>query len=257
MSIEQVPDKSKLDELKERAGMVLRGWRGDLELLALESRRPVVVEFAGSPKSGKTTCIDIVEHFFKRVDYRPWAPSEGASQLTPYVLRRDLVAFNTWTLNYTISELLLACYNSDMPDLVLLDRGPFDSVAWMNLLHKQPAAGLDAESLQIFERFAAHPKWSALVDKVVIITCDPEVSLDREYRSKLIQLPGTAMNKPFLQELLNEYTNLQTRLVALAGEKPLLVDTTSMTEPVSAAYAVAVEILNLYEQRVRDSVKNE
>ncbi len=26
--------------------------------------RPVIIEFSGTPKSGKSTCIDIVSHFF-------------------------------------------------------------------------------------------------------------------------------------------------------------------------------------------------
>jgi len=257
MSIEEVPNKNQLDELARRAKETWFSWHGYIESLPLESRKPVVVEFAGSPKSGKTTCIDIVQHFFKRVGYKPWAPSEGASQLTPYALRRDLLAFNTWTLNYAISELLLACYNRDMPDLVLLDRGPFDSLAWMNMLHKQPDSKLDEESLQIMERFAAHPQWSTLVDRVVIIICDPKVSLDREYKSKLIQLPGTAMNERFLRALLKEYKALQNRLVELAGDKPLFIETTDMTKSVTAAYVVAVEILNLYEQRITDAAGRE
>ena len=31
--------------------------------------RPVFVEFSGTPKSGKSTCIDIVSHFFRRVGF--------------------------------------------------------------------------------------------------------------------------------------------------------------------------------------------
>lgn len=56
---------------------------------------PVVVEFSGSPKSGKSTTIDIVSHYYKRLEFRVWAPTEGASKRTPYQLKRDLVAFNS------------------------------------------------------------------------------------------------------------------------------------------------------------------
>ena len=44
--------------------------------------RPVFVEFSGTPKSGKSTCIDIVSHFFRRVGFNVLAPTEGASKRT-------------------------------------------------------------------------------------------------------------------------------------------------------------------------------
>src|SRR5436309_9566104 len=95
---------SDLNTLDERAKKVRSARDSAKEL-------PVVVEFSGSPKSGKTTNIDVLEHFFKRKGFRIWAPTEGAGKRTPYHLRRDLVAFNTWSLNYAISELLVAYYN--------------------------------------------------------------------------------------------------------------------------------------------------
>lgn len=49
--------------------------------------RPLFVEFAGTPKSGKSTCIDTVNHFFRRSGYKVLAPTEGASKRTPYYLK--------------------------------------------------------------------------------------------------------------------------------------------------------------------------
>lgn len=123
-----------------------------------EDFEPVVVEFAGSPKSGKSTTIDIITHFFKRMKFKVWAPTEGASKRTPYHLRRDLVAFNAWTLNYAISELLVAYYNVDRPHLVILDRGSFDSLAWMGLLKNMNK--LEEDEYNVIKDFALHPKWS-------------------------------------------------------------------------------------------------
>ena len=94
--------------------------RQELERIAQQVRKsrkpdapPVVIEFSGSPKSGKTTNIDIVCHFMKRMGFKIWAPTEGASKRTPYHLKSDLVAFNTWSLNYAISELIVAYHNVD------------------------------------------------------------------------------------------------------------------------------------------------
>lgn len=241
-------DRKSLQNQTDQARLLWRGYCTENP----EGLRPVVFEFSGSPKSGKTTCIDIVQHFFKRQGFRTWAPGEGASQLTPYNLRRDLVAFNTWTLNYAISELLLACFNVNMPDLVFLDRGPFDSLAWMNMLAGEQDARLTTEELSTIERFAVHPKWASLVDRVFLLTCEPGVSLQRENRSKLVELPGTAMNEPTLARLLEAYSDLPGRLGELNGDSPPEVfsaDTSNEMEPARLAARVVEEILHVIRVR--------
>jgi hypothetical protein len=96
--------------------------------------RPVFVEFSGSPKSGKSSCIDIVAHFFRRTGFRVLAPTEGAAKRTPYYLKDDLFAFNIWSANYALSHILEGRYHSDPYDLAILDRGLFDALTWFDLL---------------------------------------------------------------------------------------------------------------------------
>ena len=50
------------NELRVRAEKVLD------QLKSREHKRPLFVEFSGTPKSGKSTCIEIVTHFFRRQD---------------------------------------------------------------------------------------------------------------------------------------------------------------------------------------------
>lgn len=204
------------------------------------NRAPVVVEFAGSPKSGKSTNIDIVSHFFKRMGFKVWAPSEGASKRTPYSLKRNLVAFNTWSLNYAISELLVAYYNIDQQDLVILDRGPFDSIAWMSLLHER--GDLDDNEFRVLRDFSLHPKWSLLISRLYLFTCDPKSSLERELSVKLTHGAGVAMNQDMLNSLLKEYQKLQLEL----NSYPVLpFDTTQSTGPLETAKQIATDVLNL------------
>lgn len=91
----------------------------DLEKLALNAKeiakkvavcqdwQPIVVEFAGTPKSGKSTNIDVLNHFLRRSEFKVAAPTEGVSKRTPYNLKSDLMAYNSWALCYAISELLV------------------------------------------------------------------------------------------------------------------------------------------------------
>jgi predicted ATPase len=208
---------------------------------------PVVAEFAGSPKAGKSTTIDILTHFFKRVGYKVWAPTEGASKRTPYHLKSDLVAFNTWTLNSAISELLVAYNNVDHHHLIFLDRGPFDSMAWMRVLQKESKHELTEDELEVHRAYAMHPRWSDLITRIYLFDCEPAVSLQREHESKLISLPGTAMNEPMLRALLHQYEHLASDLV----NYPLHTVTTSdETTPLSTSYELAVDLMRELRKRV-------
>lgn len=63
------------------------------ELKLRKKRRnptPIVVEFAGSPKAGKTTNIEIVAHFFKRIGFKVWAPTEGQPLDTAYKIAQQI-----------------------------------------------------------------------------------------------------------------------------------------------------------------------
>lgn len=229
------PDK--LHELNNRARDVRTYRVGDFA--------PVAVEFMGSPKAGKTTTIDILTHFFKRTRYKVWAPTEGASKRTPYHLKRDLVAFNTWTLSYAMSELLVAYHNVDHYDLVILDRGPFDSLAWMGVLQKREKIALP--EYDVFRNFATGTRWSKLISRVYMFRCDVETSLAREQEFKLIQEPGTAMNNPMLTDLLGEYESL-SKVIPTSLLKVIDTSTSRQTTPLGTACELAEDILSLFEQ---------
>lgn len=212
-----------------------------LQCLTIE-HPPVVIEFAGSPKAGKSTTIDILSHFFKRMGYKVWAPTEGASKRTPYHLKRDLVAFNTWTLNYAVSELLLAYYNVDHHHIVILDRGPFDSLAWMRLLHARGALG--DEELDIVNKYAVHPRWSKLISRLYLFECEPDISLEREHQFKLTRKPGTAMNPEMLADLIKQYDRLRSGCEVDPGVLET-VKTSRETTPLDTSYKLALDILSL------------
>jgi hypothetical protein len=232
------PSPEQREELAQRAEKLREELPDDLT--------PVVVEFAGSPKSGKSTTIEIVSHFFHRTKFRVLAPSEGASKRSPYHLRRDLVAFNAWTLNYAISELLVGYFAVERPHLIFLDRGPFDSIAWMGLLKKR--GELKDDEYAIMRDFALHPQWSNLVSRLYLFTCAPSVSLERENTSKLVRREGTAMNPDTLNELLAEYEDVKNNLSTYPVHA---VDTSSDTTPLSTSFEVTEDILSIFARKCK------
>jgi len=226
----------ELEELQSRANAVVS------HVKALEY--PLVFEFSGSPKAGKSTVIDTVLHFYKRSGFKVWGPTEGASKRTPYHLRKDLVAFNAWTLTYSIQELLVSYYNVEKQDIVILDRGPFDSLAWMRWLSKN--GKLSDEEYQTIKLFALHPRWMGLINKVYLFTCDSAVSLKREHNAKLTKKGGTAMNEETLDALKLEYEQLKQVPVST-----MAIDTSQSVSPLGTAYEVALDIMNQLELAIR------
>ena len=208
-----------------------------------DKSRPLVVEFAGSPKAGKSTNIEIVSHFFKRTGFKIWSPTEGASKRTPYHLRRDLVAFNAWALNYAISEILVACHDAERRDIVILDRGPFDSLAWMRILKNR--GDLSEDGYRRIEEFARHPKWAGLVGRICLFTCKPKTSLQRENETKLIRREGIAMNEGMLGELREQYESLKNEDSVIRS-----FDTDNGSDPRKTAGKIVDDILELLEKKI-------
>jgi thymidylate kinase len=190
-------DDSRKEDLRKRAESVL----GDSKQNS--SGRPVFVEFSGTPKSGKSTCIDIVSHFFRRVGFNVLAPTEGASKRTPYYLRNDLVAFNTWSASYALTHILEGLHHSDHYHLAILDRGLFDALAWFQLLERN--GQISEEVRKIIQDFILVENWRAVIDAVFLFNADSSTAMERENEDKLISEPGRAMNPEFLDRLNQSY----------------------------------------------------
>ena len=201
MSQQPGMDDARKEALRKRAESVL----GDLKRNS--PKRPVFVEFSGTPKSGKSTCIDIVSHFFRRAGFNVLAPTEGASKRTPYYLRNDLVAFNTWSASYALTHILEGLYHSDQYHLAILDRGLFDALAWFQLLKSN--GQIPEEVRKIIHDFILVENWRAVIDAVFLFSADPSTAMDRENEDKLISEPGRAMNPEFLDGLNQSYRQVR------------------------------------------------
>ena len=206
--------------------------------------RPVFVEFSGTPKSGKSTCIDIVSHFFRRVGFNVLAPTEGASKRTPYYLRRDLVAFNTWSASYALTHIIEGLHHSDRYHLAILDRGLFDALAWFQLLEN--SGEISREVRDTIHNFLLVERWKSVIDEVFLFTADSATSLERENEDKLIDEPGRAMNPDFLDKLNCAYSEVREQY----GEQFKITDINTSkkenTSPKSTAGQVANSILELF-----------
>ena len=212
-----------------------------------EERSPIFVEFAGTPKSGKSTCIDTINHFFRRVGYKVLAPTEGVSKRTPYYLKENLVAFNAWSATYALTHILEGRYGADEYNLVIMDRGLFDALAWFELL--QGRGDVTGEECSVIQNFLMVGHWRQLVDVVFLFKTDPDTSLERENRDKLIGEPGQAMNPYFLADLNGAYQTISDKYSSQFRNLEI-VDTGQgqNTTLQSTAFQVAEKIIYLMGQ---------
>ena len=229
---------SDREKLRERAKRVLA-----------ERRRPVFIEFAGTPKSGKSTCIEIVRHFFRRLDYKVLAPAEGASRRTPYYLKDDLFAFNTWSASYALMHVLEGLHGSDQYDLAILDRGLFDALAWFEFLAATKQTSEDVRNR--VQAFLLIDDWRDKIDAVLLFKTDAATSLDREKRDKLTSQAGSAMNPEVLPNLNSAYDVVHQKYAAdFSTVKIVDTSDSKKTEPQSTAFDVANFILDVFEAKL-------
>ena len=238
---------SARDDLQSRAARILEELRPSQGEIQKEvPRRPVFVEFSGTPKSGKSTCIEIVRHFFRRLGYNVLAPAEGASRRTPYYLKDHLMAFNTWSASYALMHILEGLHGSDNYDLAILDRGLFDALAWFELLAAR--GEISTEVRDQVQNFLQIEDWRSKIDVVLLFETDAETAMEREDKDKLIIEPGQAMNPGFLAELDGAYAEVRHKYSdRFPRFKTINTSGSQDTSPVSTAAVVARIILDVFE----------
>lgn len=164
-------------------------------------RRPIVIEFCGSPKSGKTSCINSLNLFLKRNGFKTGIVTEQAS-ICP-IKDKHNPTFNTWTVNSTISELnaLLDLSKNEQLDIVICDRAIFDSLCWFKWMYFKGT--LEKTEYRTITDYITLSRWSNKIDLVYVFMAKPETSIYREYAHLLTRKPGSIMNTQTLTEYIN------------------------------------------------------
>ncbi len=95
------------------------------------AKRPLIVEFSGLPKAGKTRTISILELFLKRNGFKVDVFIERAS-IAP-IRTKGHLNFNTWVSCASLQGMLEALSKPEL-DVFILDRGVFDALVWTHWL---------------------------------------------------------------------------------------------------------------------------
>lgn len=212
-------------------------------------RRPIVIEFCGSPKSGKTSCMNSLNLFLRRNNFRTRILTERAS-VCPVRSKYDPY-FNLWTMCSAIAELseVLSNHAKDY-DIVIMDRGIFDALCWFNWsLEKQK---IDHGNFADIERFLTMRRWRSVIDLVYVFTATPAVSLEREFSNLLTRKTGSIMQPDVLASYKKTIEEMEKKYGDVF-KKVERVDT-SETEPNEVNYRVTKNILEILERNTSERI---
>ena len=167
------------------------------------------IEFAGLPKSGKSTVMDVVSHYLRRMGL-PVKEFHGGGRYAP-IGKNELGRLNLYLACEAVRYCLATHEEDSAPRLHLLDRGLVDRVIFTRALHAMKRVSTaHADSI---ERLVATPDLRDEIGLCFVFTASPQLSLRRESANRLTGNQGRVMNYTFL-------THLRTAALDLLDEHP-------------------------------------
>ena len=219
--------KKALEALKiERDYSEYYGQNDKRNVIRKQKKRPLIIEFSGIPKSGKTTCIEAAKKIFSSYGFNVKVVEEKASQCS---LNKFDVMFNFWTFTNFVNDLneILQINEkfSDYKkyDLILCDRGAYDALVWFKWqLDKN---SINEEEYKVLKSIIL---WDKIIHNIHYV-----IVLDSPYRSALHREPADSiisdlnhsimkdkvlksLNKAII-EVENIYKNLNTNVSKISS----------------------------------------
>ena len=171
------------------------------EQFADKARKPLVIEFAGVPKAGKTSTLTHVQTFLKRCGFRTDVVVERAS-VCP-IRDKKHANFNIWTACTTLAQILEKTQNPPRPDdpqILFLDRGIFDSICWMTMMER--ISRIRRDERELIQKFLLIDDWKKRISAVFVMLVSPSDAMKREQGVLPVEgTGGSIMNSEILQQI--------------------------------------------------------
>ena len=183
-------NEQRISELEDIAEIILEHKNN------LRPRKPIVIEFCGTPKAGKTTSLSSLNIFLKRNGFKTRIISETAT-ICPISNKLDPV-FNIWNLFDILKNTINNCIENDRKiDVLILDRGIFDSLIWFEFFKNRNL--MNQKEYDLFKKLITYGRFNKFLDLVISFKITPEDSIYREFKNMLTKTPGRIMNKKALK----------------------------------------------------------
>lgn len=218
-------------------------------------RPPLVVEFAGVPKAGKTSTLNQVYSFLRRCGFKCEVVVERAS-VCPIKDKRHF-NFNIWTACTSLSQLLEKTQDPprpDDPDILFLDRGIFDAICWLSLLERLSRI-TNNDRLKAVD-FLLTRDWTSKVSGVIAMSASPQDALQREQGLLPVEgAGGSIMNITVLRQMASVLAETTAELKSRF--RIFSFDTSSdeyRGKQQCTCTAITEQILELVEESIEENI---
>ena len=220
----------------------------------LKARRPIVIEFAGVPKAGKTTTLNTIHGFLKRCGFKVETVIERAS-VCP-IRDKKHFNFNVWTACTSLTQILEKTQDPPSPndpDILILDRGIFDALSWLSMMEKM--GRLRKEEREIIEKFLLIPDWRERIAGVIVMKAGPEDAMEREMSTlPVVGGGGSIMNVDVIKQMLANTNQCMQRFRNQFKLHDVDTSKASGSTPKKTAEAVANLVLSIIEGELEEEI---
>lgn len=244
-------NKDYYDKLKK-----LHAQKVELERLRnlCKLTKPFVIEFSGTPRTGKTTTINNLYDFFKKGGFDITVIEEfTTSKYYKEEFKQKYSDLSSSDFNIAIlkevTKQLKDIINSDR-EIILIDRSINDRQIWNYRRYKKGDIDLKTYE-ELRDKYSLISK--KLIDFLVITSADALTSIKRDYNSSLALEQRNFLNRKNIDEYNDSLNNLQ-ELFKNSTDNYLLLDT-SLMDLNDVAITVANKIMPTMRKKYIDSFK--
>lgn len=196
----------------------------------LDNNKPYVIEFTGTPRTGKTTLMNNLYDFFKKGGFTTSTLEEFTTskrykkEIYPKLKDDYKKIINTEIPKYVLEDLDNEINKNN--DIILIDRSLFDRMIWMDRLYNKNGVTKEEYDNYIDEYI---PIIKNKIDIIIGLYTDSLTSLRRDYTANASLEKRTFLNKGNI----NEYNDSLMNIKELSNKENInfyLFDTTNKSE---------------------------
>lgn len=226
------------------------------KLHKLIEKVPYVIEFTGTPRTGKTTLIHNLYDFFKKKGFTVEVLEEFTtskkykSQIYPLLKDKYKNVINTEIPKYILKQLEEAITNK--PDIIIVDRSLLDRIVWVDRLYRK--GGMTKVEYEEYKDLYV-PLVKEKINIIIGTYTDSITSLKRDYCANLSMEKRNFLSKTNVEEFNISLLNVQK----LANNENMnfhLFDTTDKTQRQTSFEVVDIILNDMkknYLKRVNDN----
>ena len=181
------------------------------KLKTVQSKKtPYVIEFTGTPRTGKTTLINILYDFFKKKGFSVEILEEFTTskkykkEIYPTLKDKYKNVINTEIPKYVLKQLEESITNN--PDIIIIDRSLFDRLIWVDRLYLKK--GMTKEEYDSYKEIYI-PLIKNKINIVLSTYTDSITSLKRDYNANLSLEKRNFLNEDNINEYNKSLLNMQ------------------------------------------------